>query len=340
MDAQALKILDQIKKKKPAPVYFLQGDEVYFIDLIAAALENSFLEEHEKGFNQIILYGAETSVAAILGNARRFPMMSDYQVVIIKEAQDLADLYKDPGTGMLLDYFSKPVPSTVLVFCHKHKSLDKRKEFGKKAEQSGFVHTFKKLPDFKLADFVREYFTGKGFRIDEAGAQILSEYVGNDLSRITHEADKVMINRDPGFSFTAAVIMSQVGISREYNIFELQKAVITKNFKKAFSIVRYFQANPKRNPGIPCVAFLYSFFSRLLVASSLADRSSKALASEMKMSPMMANDYTTALGNYNAVRIRENIGLIREADLKLKGFGAPGDDEGQILQELIFRIMN
>jgi DNA polymerase-3 subunit delta len=340
MDAQALKILDQIKKKKPAPVYFLQGDEVYFIDLISAAVENSFLEEHEKGFNQIVLYGQETGVAAILGNARRFPMMSEYQVIIIKEAQDIPDLYKDPGSGMLLDYLSKPVPSTVLVFCHKHKTLDKRKEFGKKAEQSGYVHTFKKLQDFKLADFVREYFTGKGFKIDEAGAQILAEYVGNDLSRITHEADKVMINREPGFSFTAVIIMSQVGISREYNIFELQKAVITKNFRKAYAIVRYFQANPKRNPGIPCVAFLYSFFSRLLVASSLSDRSSKGLSSALKMSPMMANDYTTALGNYNAVRIRENIGLIMEADLRLKGFGAPGDDEGQILQELIFRIMN
>ncbi|MFZ9981370.1 MAG: DNA polymerase III subunit delta [Cyclobacteriaceae bacterium] len=340
MDAQALKILNQIKMKKPAPVYFLQGDEVYFIDLISDAIESSFLEEHEKGFNQIILYGAETSVAAILGNARRFPMMSDFQVVIIKEAQDLSDLYKEPGAAMLLDYFSKPVPSTVLVFCHKHKSLDKRKEFGKKAEQSGFVHTFKKLPDYKLPDFVSEYFTAKGFRIDEAGAQIVAEYVGNDLNRITHEADKVMISREKGFSFTAAIIMAQVGISREYNIFELQKAVITKNFRKAYSIVRYFQANPKRNPGIPCVAFLYAFFSRLLVASSLSDRSSKSLTLSMKMSPMMANDYSTALGNYNAARIRENIGLIREADLKLKGFGAPGDDEGQILQELIFRIMN
>lgn len=340
MDAQAGKILEQIKKKKPAPVYFLQGDEVYFIDLISGTVENSFLEEHEKGFNQVVLYGAETSVAAILTNARRFPMMSEYQVVVVKEAQDLPDLYKDPGSGMLLDYLLKPVPSTVLVFCHKHKTLDKRKEFGKKAEQSGFVHTFKKLPDYKLPDFVREYFTGKGFRIDEGGAQILAEYVGNDLSRITHEADKVMISREPGFSFTATLIMSQVGISREYNIFELQKAIITRNFKKAFSIVRYFQANPKRNPGIPCVAFLYSFFSKLLIASSLSEQSSKALAATMKMSPMMANDYTTALGNYSPVRIRENIGLIKEADLKLKGFGAPGDDEGQILQELIFRLMN
>jgi DNA polymerase-3 subunit delta len=340
MDASVSKILDQLKKGKPDPVYFLQGDETYYIDLISGTIEASFLQEHEKGFNQVVLYGGETNVGAILNHAKRFPMMSEHQVVIVKEAQEISDFYKEPSSKLLLDYFSKPVPSTVLVFCHKYKALDKRREFGKKAEQSGFVHTFKKMPDYKLPEFVKEYVTSRGFKIDEGGAQVLAEYVGNDLSRITHEADKVMISREQGFMFSANLIMAQVGISREYNIFELQKAIITKNARKAYSIVRYFQANPKRNPAIPCVAFLYSFFSKMLVASTLPERSAGALASRLKMPPMMANDYATALGNYSSEQIREIIGLIREADLRLKGFGSPGDDEGQILQELVFRMMN
>lgn len=340
MEAAVIKILDHIKKRKPDPVYFLQGDEVYYIDLIAATIENSFLQEHEKGFNQVVLYGGETTTGAILNQARRFPMMSEYQVVLVKEAQELSDFYKEPSTKLLLDYFSKPVPSTVLVFCHKHKSLDKRREFGKKAEQAGVVHTFKKMPDYKLPEFVKEYVVSKGYKIDEGGAQVLAEYVGNDLNRLAHEVDKIMISREPGFTFTASLIMAQVGISREYNIFELQKAIVTKNTRKAYSIVRYFQANPKRNPAIPCVAFLYAFFSKMLVASTLPERSAGALASRLKMPPIMANDYATALGHYSSEQLREIIGLIREADLRLKGFGSPGDDEGQVLQELVFRMMN
>ena len=340
MDASVEKILSKIKQGKPESVYFLQGDEVYFIDQIADVIEQSLLPEHEKAFNQVTLYGGETSVAVILNHARRFPMMAERQVVIIREAQELPDLYKEPSSKLLLDYLSRPVPSTVLVFCHKHKSLDKRREFGKKADQAGVVYTFKKLSDYKLPEFIRDYFSSKGFRIDDTGSQVLAEYVGNDLNRLTHESDKVMINREPGFSFTATQIMAQVGISREYNIFELQKAVITRNSKKAFSILRYFQANSKRNPAIPCVAFLYSFFSKMLVASALPERSASALASRMKLPPMMANDYAVALGNYSPEQIRDILGLIRDADLRLKGFGSPGDEEGQILQELIFRMIS
>lgn len=340
MDPSVEKILFKIKQGKPDPVYFLQGDEVYFIDQIADVIEQSLLPEHEKAFNQVTLYGGETSVAVILNHARRFPMMADRQVVIVREAQELPDLYKEPSSKLLLDYFSKPVPSTVLVFCHKHKSLDKRREFGKKTDQAGVLHTFKKIPDYKLPDFIREYFSSKGYKIDETGAQILAEYVGNDLNRIAHESDKVMISKETGFNFTANQIMAQVGISREYNIFELQKAVITRNSKKAFSIVRYFQANSKRNPAIPCVAFLYTFFSKMLVASASPERSASALASRMKMPPMMANDYAVALSNYSVDQIRDILGLLREADLRLKGFGSPGDEEGQILQELVFRMIS
>jgi len=339
MDAAANKMLAEIAKKKPAPVYFLQGDEPYFIDLVANAIEQTLLQESERSFNQVVLYGGESSVTAILSHARRFPMMSEYQVVIVREAQELQDLYKETASKLLIDYFQRPVPSTVLVFCHKHKTLDKRRELGKKAEQAGVVTTFKKLSDYKLPEFVTGYFKDKGYQLTDGASQVFAEYVGNDLNRIAGEADKVMISKPAGFRFEAEHIMAEVGISREFNIFELQKAVVTRNARKAYTIVRYFQSNPKRNPAIPGVAFLYSFFSRLLAAAHLPDASAGALAAQLKMSPMMANDYATALRHYPPQRIRENVSLLKEADLRLKGFGAPGDDEGQVLQELVFRLI-
>jgi len=340
MDATVKKMLDSIAAGKPLPVYLLQGEEPYFIDVISDAIENRLLPEADRSFNQVVLYGAETNVNTILSHARRFPMMSEYQVVIVREAQEIPDLYKDPGSRLLADYFQKPVPSTVLVLCHKHKTLDKRRELGKKAEQAGVVTTFKKVSDYKLPEFVTGYFREKGFQISDGAAQVFSEYVGNELSRLTGEADKVMISRQKGFRFEADLIMAEVGISREFNIFELQKAVVTRNARKAYTIVRYFQANPKRNPAIPGVAFLYAFFSKLMAAAYLSDQSPGSLSAALKMSPMMANDYATALRHYPVQRIRENVSLLKDADLRLKGFGAPGDDEGQVLQELVFRLIS
>lgn len=338
MDAAALKILQEIRQKKPAPVYFLQGEETYFIDLIANTLADEFLDESQKSFNQVLLYGGETNVNTVLGNARRFPMMSDFQVVIVREAQELSDLYKEPQSGLLLEYFKKPVPSTVLLICHKHKTLDKRKEFGKRAEQSGVVTTFKKMPDYKLAEFISGYVKSKGCRMDEGAAQVLAEYTGNDLNRLTHEADKLLIGHPEGFLIRADQVMAEAGISREFNIFELQKAVATRNAAKVYTIVRYFQSNPKKNPAIPNIAFLYSFFIKLLMASGLPDKSASSLASQLRVPPMAANEYLTALRHFNPDRIRENIRLLKEADLRVKGF-ASNEDEGEVLQEVLFRLI-
>ena len=339
MEPSVKKILADIKSKKPAPVYFLQGEEVYFIDLISGFIEAQLLDESEKSFNQVVLYGGGSNIPAILSNARRFPMMAERQVVIVREAQEISDLNKEAGSKMLLDYFNQPVPSTVLVLWHKHKTLDKRRELGKKAELTGFVTTFKKIADYKLAEFIMEHVTSAGYRIDEGAAQVLAEYVGNDLTRLAHEADKVMIGKPKGSSITSEMIMQEVGVSREFNIFELQKALVTRNAKKAFTIIQYFQANPKKNPVIPCVAFLYAFFSKLLLASTLPDQSVPALTRDLKIPPMAANDYATALKHYRTQQLKDHIGLIKDADLKLKGFGSPGDDEGQILQELVFRLL-
>ena len=340
MDATANKILGELKKRKINPVYFLQGEENYFIDRIASYIESNVLSESEKSFNQVILYGKDVTVSTILSNAKRFPMMAERQVVIVREAQEIPDLNKEQGIKLLLDYFARPVPSTVLVFCHMHKALDKRKELGKKADKFEFVYTFKKPYQNQLPDFVSEYFAEKKFTAEPSGIHILCEYVGNDLNRLANEIDKLLIGKSPGETISADYIMSRVGISREYNIFELQKAMITRNVPKVFQIVHYFQANTKRNPVIVTVAFFYSFFSKLLVAAYANDKSERGLVGELKMNPYMAKDYASTLQYYTAGQIQKAITLLKLADLKLKGVNVgSGEDEGQILQELMVGIM-
>lgn len=339
MDAAAKKVWANIKAKRFEPVYLLQGEEIYYIDLISNFIEEHALSESEKGFNQVIVYGKDVSVATILTHAKRFPMMSDRQVVIVKEAQDIQDLQKDMGAKLLLSYLSNPLPSTILVLCHKHKSLDKRRELGKKADQLAVTLTFKRLYENQLGDFISEYVSEKGFRIEDNAIRVLAEYVGNDLSRLSNEIDKVLIDSKKDIAIKAETVMSRVGISKEYNIFELQKAFVTKDIFLATKIANYFEQNTRKNPVIPIVAFLYSFFSKLLIASTAPDSSDRGLVTALKISPFAARDYSVASKRYPTVKIIENISLLKEADLKLKGVNSGSSDEGAILRELVFRLM-
>jgi len=339
VDASAKKILNDLKAGKYAPVYLLQGEETFYIDLISTYIENNALSESERSFNQVVLYGKDAPVSMILNNARRFPMMAERQVVIVREAQDIPDLLKEPGVKLMLDYVAKPVPSTVLVLCHKHKSIDKRKDAGKKIEQMTTCATFKKPADYQLGEFVSEYVQGKGHRIDDSGVRVLTEYVGNDLSRLANEIDKLLISTQQGQVIKAEQVMAQVGISREYNIFELQRALVRKDALLAAKIVHYIEGNTKKNPVIPVVAFLYSFFSKLLAASTTADKSERGLVSSLKMNPYAAKDYAAALQHYSTEKLIENIGLLKQSDLKLKGVNAGDISEGQVLKELVFRLL-
>lgn len=339
MDALARKILTDIEAKRYAPVYVLQGEELFYIDLIANYIEQNVLSEDEKGFNQVILYGKETPVSLLLTHAKRYPMMAERQVVIVREAQDIPDLGKEMGQKLLLDYFTRPVPSTLLVLCHKHKTLDKRKELGKKTEQLTTSATFKKLYDNQLPEFVAEYMRDKGFLMEEKGIEVLCESVGNDLSRLANEIDKLLIGKPPGQPITLEHVMSQVGMSREYNIFELQKALISKDLYKSAQISEYFAGNTKKNPLIMVVAFLFSFYSKLLLAAASSDRNEGDLASVLKISPFAARDYRNALQRYSIGKIIENISLLKEADLRLKGVNAGSEDESQIIKELVQRLI-
>lgn len=339
MDAAAKKIWANIKAKKYEPVYILQGEETYYIDLISNYIQDHALSESEKGFNQVVVYGKDVTMATILTNAKRFPMMSEKQVVIVKEAQDIQDLKMETGAKLLLSYLANPQPSTILVLCHMHKTLDKRKELGKKADQLAVSLTFKRPFENQLGEFIVEYIAGKGFSIEDSAVRTLAEYVGNDLSRLANEMDKVLIGLEKGSTIKAEIVMGRVGISREYNIFELQKAFVVKDTFQAARIAHHFAQNTKRNPVILSVAFLYSFFSKLLIANSVSDTSEKGLVSALKISPYAARDYSTASRRYPISKIIENISLLKDADLKLKGVNSGSEDEGEILKELVFRLM-
>lgn len=340
MDAQVKKILSDLKARKYAPLYFLHGEETYYIDLISDYIENNVLSDSEKGFNQVILYGKDVNVATVLTHARRFPMMAERQVVIVKEAQEIQDLNKEVGAKLLTDYLTKQVPSTILVFCHKHKTLDKRRELGKKIDQYAVMLTAKKMYENQLPDFVADYLSEKKVKADDRAVQVLCEFVGNDLHRLANEIDKIIISLPAGGEITADMVMTQVGVSKEYNIFELQKAILRGDTMLANKIVNYFAGNTRKNPIIPVVAFLYSFFNKLLLASQVGDKSEKGVASELKVSPYVARDYTMALSRYPQLKIIANISALKEADMKLKGVNTGSANDGQIFRELVWRLMN
>ena len=338
MDASVKKIMTDLKGRKYAPVYFLQGEETFYIDLIANYIEEHALAPADKSFNQVVIYGKDAAMAAILTHARRFPMMAERQVVIVKEAQEIQDITKEAGGKLLLEYLKNPAPTTILVFCHKHKALDKKKELGKKIDQLAITLSCKKLYDNQLPEFIAEYASDKKIAIDERAVMALCEFVGNDLHRLANEIDKLTIAAG-GNPITVQHVMHGVGVSKEYNIFELQKAIIRKDALLANRIVNYFEANTRKNPMIPVVAFLYSFFSKLLAASQCSDKTDKGLVSALKISPYAARDYVYALRQYPQDKIIYTISSLREADLKLKGVNSGSGTEGQILRELIYRIV-
>ncbi|ELR70816.1 DNA polymerase III delta subunit [Fulvivirga imtechensis AK7] len=333
-------VLSDLKNKKYAPVYFLQGEETYYIDMIADYIEDNVLSDAEKGFNQTILYGRDVAMNVVLTNARRFPMMAEKQVVIVKEAQNISDINKEAGQKLLTDYLQNPVPSTILVFCYKNKTLDKRKTLGKTIEKQAVTVTTKKLYDNQVPAWVEQYIRSKGFGATPKAIQMLADSIGNDLERLANEVDKMLINFKEKVQIDESTVQRYVGISKDYNVFELQKALISKDVVKANKIVNYFEANSKKNPIIPVIAILFSFYSKLLVAVHAKDKSERNLASLLKVSPYFVKDYLFALRNYSPVQVINNIHHIKEADLKSKGVDNISASDGQLLRELVFKLLH
>ncbi|GEO03654.1 DNA polymerase III subunit delta [Adhaeribacter aerolatus] len=333
-------ILVKLRNKQYAPIYFLQGEEPYYIDLIANFIEEKVLSESEKGFNQVVLYGKDVDIATILLQAKRYPMMAERQVVIVKEAQATADIDKESGIKQLEAYFQNPLPSTVLVFCYKHKVLDGRKAFAKTVNKHAVLLTTKKLYDNQVPAWINSYIKNKGLQINPKATMLLSEYIGADISRLANEIDKLAINLKEGQTISENLVQENVGISKDYNIFELQTALINQDVLKANRIVNYFEANPKNNPLIPNITLLFSFFTKLLCLHASPDKSESAISKSLGNRSFLVKEYVQAMRLFNYGRTVQIIHFIRQADLQSKGIEGGNMGDGEILRELVFKILH
>ncbi len=332
-------VLKEIKKRDFAPVYFLHGEESFYIDRITNLIEESVLTPAERGFNQTMLYGRDITMGNIITQARRFPMMAERQVVIIKEFQQLPDLAKEESTKMLEAYIAQAQPSTVLVLAHKHKTLNKNSKLYKSIEKNATVVETKKLYDNQLPAWIQNYLKDQKYNIEPKAVQLLAEAVGADLGRMSGELDKLCLNVSPETPINEQMIEKFVGISKDYNVFELQNAIAQRDRSKAFKILAYWEANPKKQPLIPTIAMLFGYFVKLLLATQEKDKSDQNLAKVLKINPYIVKDYKLALQNYNSPQLLETIRLLRMADLQTKGIIAGGGEESEILREFIFKIL-
>jgi DNA polymerase-3 subunit delta len=328
-------VLANLKNKKYKPVYFLMGNEPYYIDEITNYITENVLTESERSFNQTIFYGKDAAVADIINTARRFPMMSEYQVVVVREAQNLKEI------GKLSIYTDNPLKSTILVINYKYNDIDKRLRLYKSVKEHGMLFEFKKLYDNQVAEWVNTYLASRGYKIDPSACVLLTEFLGNDLGKIAGELDKLIIAVGSNVKIiTPVTIENNIGISKDFNNFELQKALIEKDVLKANRIVKYFDKNQKNNPLPLTITTLYYFFTKVLILHYTENRSTKNLAAVLKVSPYFVPDYQKAARLYSVERIKRIISMLREYDLKSKGIGNLNTSPGGLLKELIYKIIH
>ena len=328
-------LVTDINKGNIKPIYFLMGEEPYYIDRISDYIEDHVLAEEEKGFNQMILYGRDVTIEEIVGNAKRYPMMAERQVVIVKEAQDLSRTIEK-----LSSYAENPQTSTVLVVNYKYKKIDKRKSLFKALIKTGVVFESKKLYDNQVEDWIRRVLSAKEYTITPKAAQMLVEFLGTDLSKIDNELNKLQIILPKGTQITPDHIEVNIGISKDFNNFELRKAFGEKNVVKVHQIINYFADNPKDNPMLLTVSSLFNFFSQLLHLHGMIDKSPRSIASALRINPYFVNEYLTAAKNYPMKKLSSVIGTLRDFDVKSKGVGANALPQRDLLKELAVRILN
>ncbi|WP_438972088.1 DNA polymerase III subunit delta [Polaribacter sp.] len=327
-------IVSDIKNGAVKPIYFLMGEEPYYIDKISDYIEKNILEESEKGFNLQVMYGRDVTVDDIVGAAKRYPMMAEKQVIIVKEAQDLSR-----SIEKLVAYANQPQPTTVLVLNYKYKKLDKRKKLHKAIAKTGLVFESKKLYDNKVADWIRRVLSGKNYQIAPKAAQMLVDFLGTDLSKIANELDKLMLILPKETIITDVHIEENIGISKDFNNFELLKAIGDKNVVKANRIINYFVNNPKNNPTVMTISLLNNFFTKLLLFHGLENKSKDAVSRALGVNIYFVEDYFSASRNYPMRKVAQVIAILRDADVKSKGVGA-NLSQGDILKELIFKILH
>lgn len=339
----AADIIKDLKARKFKPVYLLHGEESYYIDQVVDYMEEKVLNDMEKGFNQTVLYGKDTDLATILNAAKRYPMMSDYQLVIVKEAQDLKWAKEVEGSSkeaaFVQSYFENPLSSTILVLAYKYGNFDKRKKIYKAISKSGLVFQSEPVRDYKLAAWIEELVKEKGYKIAPQAAALMAEYLGTDLSKIANEVEKLALNISKDTAIDVALIQKHIGISKEYNVFELQKAIAIRDVLKCNQIVNYFADNPKSNPMMMVMASLNSYFTKILKYHYLQNKHDAA--KELGVSPYFVKDYELAARSYPIEKVFQVVSLLREYDLKSKGVESTGNtDEGELLKELVFKVIH
>ena len=337
MNENYIRILKDLKNKIYKCVYFLHGDEAYYIDLLTEYIEKNVLDEAERSFNQVVLYGEDTAITTIIDTARKFPMMSNQQVVIVKEAHYLKNL------DLLKAYIDHPLESTILVISYKYKKLDKRTTIYKALSKSPGVELFlsEKLRDYQVPAWIDSYFKQNEINADRNVSMIMTEFLGTDLSKIVNELAKLKIMLPEGQThITAKDIEEKIGISKDFNNFELQNAVGSKDIIKCNRIVNHFSHNQKDNPIPVSIATLFAFFRKLLIFHFIKDRSRNNVASVLKINPYFVSEYELASRNYNPQKTVQSIALLRKFDMKSKGVGNVSTEPGELLKELVFKLIH
>jgi DNA polymerase-3 subunit delta len=332
---EVIKIVNDIKSGNIKPIYFLMGEEPYYIDKLSDYIEKNVLAEDEKGFNQTVLYGRDVSIEDIISTAKRYPMMAERQVVIVKEAQDLTRTI-----DKVESYAENPMPSTVLVFCYKYKTLDKRKKVTKILAKNGVVYESKKLYENQVGDWIKRVLSGKKYNIEPKANAMLVEFLGTDLSKINNELEKLQIILPAGSTITAKHIEENIGFSKDFNVFELRKALGERNQLKAYTIAENFAQNPKDNPMVVTTSLVFGFFIQLLKYHGLKDKNPKNVATALGVNPFFLKDYDVALKNYPMKKVSQIIAALRDIDVKSKGVGANALPQSDLLREMLYKIFN
>jgi DNA polymerase-3 subunit delta len=332
---EVVKIVNDIKSGSIKPIYFLMGEEPYYIDKLSDYIEENVLSEDEKGFNQTVMYGRDVTIEDIIGTAKRYPMMAERQVVIVKEAQDLSKTI-----DKLESYAENPMPSTVLVICYKYKTLDKRKKVTKELTKSGIVYESKKLYENQVGEWIKRVLQGKNYGIEPKASAMLVEFLGTDLSKINNELEKLQIILPKGSTINPKHIEENIGFSKDYNNFELINALGSRNQLKAYQIVNYFAENEKANPLVVTTGTVFGFFVKLLKYHGLKDRNPKNVAAVLAVNPYFLKDYDIALKQYPMKKVSQIVGTLRDIDVKSKGVGANAMPTGDLLKEMLVKIFN
>lgn len=328
-------LFEGLQSSNYKPVYLLTGEENYYIDITSDFFERNIIAEEYRDFDQTILYGRDVDMTTVISYAKQFPMMSPIRLVLVKEAQDIPT--KD--WEQLATYLQHPMPQSLLVFCYRHKKLDKRSKAYKAINDCGYIVERAKLYDDQLPNWIGSYVNQHGHTITQKGSILIAEYLGNDLGKIANELSKVFLSLAPGDIINEDIIEQNIGISKDYNVFELQNAIGHRDVVRCNRIINHFAANPKENPIQMILPSLYNYFIKIMVYQQLPDK--KQAASALKVHPFFVKDYSIAAGNYSLGKLASCIGYLYEADLRSKGIRNSGTvTDGELLKELVFKVIH